>query len=190
MKRYCNARTRPGAKWPRCHHSPMPNGRCHMHGGRLKGGSVHRDTRKPMAAWRRWVELLHAMGLKHPGGRPRKLKTVLSMTDKAKAVLVDGAKDLAEALPTDILQRPIESLSPAQALGRAALSGSYQLIRIIEQELDMNDLKQQRLIGDMAGTALRLVMRAGERGDQGRTNDVLGELLKAIKAEKDAPDYK
>ena len=186
MKRYCNARTRPGAKWPRCRHAPMKNGRCRMHGGKLKGGSLPgHDTRKSFMAWRRWLDLLHTMGLKHPGGRPRKLKTVLTMTEQAKAVLVVAAKDLTEALPSDVLQRPIEELSPAQALGRAALSGSHQLIRIIEQPLDMNDLKQQRLIGDMAGTALRLFVRAAEGEFQARRDDVLGQLLAAIKAEKE-----
>ena len=73
---------------------------------------------------------------------------------------------------------------PAEALGRAALSGSYQLIRIIEQELDFNDLKQQRLIGDMSAVALRLFVRAADGEYKARQTDALGELLAEIRAER------
>jgi hypothetical protein len=170
----------------------MKNGKCYVHGGKLKGGSIHRDTSKASAARKRWLELLHALGLKHPGGRSNsKLQKALTMAEEAKQLVVAGARDLAEALPSDVLTRPVESLSPAEALGRAALSGSYQLIRIIEQPLERDengnlmDLKQQRLVGDMSAVALRLFVRAAGDEMRSRSDDVLGRLLAAIQADKE-----
>lgn len=78
----------------------------------------------------------------------------------------------------------IESLAPATALGRAALSGLRQLIRIIEQPLDLGDLKQQRLIGDMSLGASRLLARAAEGEFRGRRSDTIDRLLREIAAEK------
>jgi len=84
-------------------------------------------------------------------------------------------------LPPDIMTVPIESLSAPQALGRVSLSGLYQLARIVEQPLDMDNLKQQRLIGDMALGANKLLKSHAE-GE--RNHDLIGRLLAALEAEK------
>ncbi len=118
------------------------------------------------------------------------------MAEEAKIVLHETGAELERLLPADILSRPIESLSPAEALGRAALSGTHQLVRIIEQPLDIregdpkttpppktDELKLQRLIGDMSNVALNALRRTATAE---RAGDALGELLAEIRAEKAA----
>jgi hypothetical protein len=169
-----------------------------MHGGHNHGAGPWLVWRPGLeAAWkarRAYIERLHAQGLRHPGGRPRKPKVVLTMTQEAKAVLVEAGRELEAALPADILTRPIESLSPAQALGRAALSGTHQLVRIIEQPIAVrenaedappkaDELKLQRLVGDMSNVALKALRR---NATTERASDGLAELLAEIRAEKAA----
>ena len=189
MRRYCWARTKNPESYPRCHQWPTRGRmRCRVHGGgKNKGGAGRtgtRDMRKAWAARKKYDALMHIMGLKHPGGGQFKTKTVVTMVEEAKALIVAGAHELEAALPDDTMTKEITELRPAEALGRAALSGSYQLIRIIEQELDFNDLKQQRLIGDMSAVALRLFVRAADGEYKARQTDALGELLAEIRAER------
>lgn len=103
------------------------------------------------------------------------------MVDEAKVTIGQAIVELEEALPPDIMKVPIESLSGAQALGRVSLSGLYQLGRIVEQPLDLDNLKQQRLIGDMALGANKLLKSHAE-GE--RNHDLIGRLLAALEAEK------
>jgi hypothetical protein len=132
----------------------------------------------------RWLAQRHAAGLKAAGGRPRKLHPVARMAEQAKRHLVERASELEAELPVDVVTAPIESLEPPEALGRATLSGIHQLIRIIEQPLDMSGgataLKQQRLIGDLALGAGKLFMRVAEDEFQRRKSDGLREFLKRL----------
>lgn len=138
------------------------------------------------AAWkarRTYIERLHRMGLKVPGGRPPGRGKVTSMADRAKVVLLAQAGELEAGLPADIMERPVESLPPAAALGRAALSGLRQLIRIIEQPLNLEDLKQQRLLGDMSLGAVKMLARTAEGEFRARRSDAIEKLLAQIAAE-------
>jgi hypothetical protein len=79
-------------------------------------------------------------------------------------------------------------------LGRAALSGLQQLIRIIEQPLDLREditaYKQQRLIGDMAVAAGKLYMRAAEGAFRQKRDTELVKLLERLKDQQKQPDTK
>jgi hypothetical protein len=103
------------------------------------------------------------------------------MAEQAKEAIGSAMAELKDALPLDIMKVPLESLAPAQALGRIALNGLYQLARIVEQPLDMDNLKQQRLIGDMALGANKLLQRHAQ-GE--RQHDMIGKLIAAIEAEE------
>lgn len=192
--RFCGARNRGPRTGTRCRQYAMSNGRCRFHGGKPRPQTGYHNTAPASRVRKRWLALLHAQGRRHPGGKPRKLKTVLTMAEEAKAVLVEARRELEGALPRDILTRDIKTLTPAEALGRAALSGTHQLVRIIEQPLDLrenkedappksDELKLQRLIGDMSNIALN-ALRRGASAE--RAGDALGELLAEIRAEKAA----
>lgn len=120
-----------------------------------------------------------ALGIPWHGGRPRKPERVASMADKAVTVLVRQEAELATAIG-DAMTRPIDDLTPPEALGRATLSGIRRLIEIVEQPVDLSDLKQQRLIGDMALGAAKLYMRAAEAEFRGRQQGELVELLEKL----------
>src|SRR5712691_3154925 len=102
MKKLCGARTRrkhdgtPTVGRCRCY--ALPNGRCRMHGGRLKGGCLpgSRDMAKTNAARFRRLEFLHSMGLKEGGGHPFKARTIETMAEKAKLLLTFAASELVE----------------------------------------------------------------------------------------------
>jgi hypothetical protein len=110
------------------------------------------------------------------------------MAERAKRELVARAAELEAHLPADVMTQPVESLAPAEALGRAALSGIHQLIRIIEEPLAMGlepeALKQRRLIGDMSLGAGKLYMRAAEGEFQQRKAGALDQLLEEIRVAK------
>ena len=73
------------------------------------------------------------------------------------------------------------TMPPAQVAAAASLKGLQQLYRIIDQPLDYQDMKQMRLVGDMALGVNRLFMKAAKEEREG---DVLTTLLDIIKAEK------
>ncbi len=78
-------------------------------------------------------------------------------------------------------EKPVEAMLPAELMGAAAVKGLRQLYAILDQPLDPDDLKQQRLIGDMALGVNKLLARHVER--EGR-EDTIGRLLALIEAEK------
>ncbi len=210
MKILCGARRRsrdrilrPGSNLSgRCRNAVVRGKtRCRLHGGHRIGHSKPGfDTSAAMAGQRRWLARLHAMGLKRPYHPRLKLEQVPTMAEEAKIILHQAQQELEEILPKDILLRPVESLSSAHALGRANLSGIHQLVRIIEQPLDIrvgdpklvpppkvDELKLQRLVGDMANVVFNNLRRAAK--DQTDGNG-LAELLAEIRAEKAAKKEK
>src|SRR2546430_15256378 len=92
----------------------MRNGRCYLHGGPSCGARVHRarDMRPALAARARRVAERRALGLKSPGGRPRKLSADGRRALVAKAIAKIEA-DLA-ALPA--VDKPWGEMSPAEKL--------------------------------------------------------------------------
>jgi hypothetical protein len=152
-----------------------------MHGGR-RIGRYHGGW--PQSAHNRKnarQALYKALGLSWFGGAPRKQKTVKTMVERAKETLGRAVAELEAAIPVDTRTLPVEELTGAQALGRASLAGLHQLIRIIEQPIDPDDLKQQRLIGDMALGANKLLQRHAQ-GE--RNHDLVAKLLAILEAEK------
>lgn len=131
--------------------------------------------------------LYRALGLPWFGGAPRKREKVLSMAEEAKAAVSTAIVELEELLPLDVRTLPIDQLTAPQALGRASLAGLHQLVRIVEQPLDFDDLKQVRLIGDMALGANKLLQRHAQ-GE--RNHDLIGKLLAALEAEKTPAEEK
>jgi len=103
------------------------------------------------------------------------------VAEEAKATLGELVTVLEAALPADVCDLPIDDLTAPQALGRASLVGARQLVRIVELPLDPENLKQMRLIGDMALGANKLLARHAQ-GE--RNHDMIGRLLAAIEAEK------
>lgn len=99
------------------------------------------------------------------------------MAEEAKGALAPllGSPSVAE-----ILARPVDNMTPAELLARASVRGLQQLYAIIDAPLDPDDVKQRRLIGDMAFAANKLFQRAasGERHD-----DVLRRLAELMEAE-------
>ncbi len=179
--KFCGANRRYG-RGP-CRWRPMKGSwRCKYHGGRRIGPYNPRGF-QPAAVARFEAKraLYRAIGLPWPGGRPRQIKQVMSMVEQAKETITTAIVELEEALPPDIMKVPVEMLTAPQALGRASLVGLHQLVRIVEQKIIKKDLKQQRLIGDMALGANKLLQRHAQ-GE--RNHDLIGKLLAALEAEK------
>lgn len=103
------------------------------------------------------------------------------MVEEAKAKVSHAIVELEAAVPPDVRNLPIEELTAPQALGRASLSGLYQLIRIIEQPIDPENLKHMRIIGDMALGANRLLQK---HGTDARKLNLIDKLIDAMEAEK------
>lgn len=107
------------------------------------------------------------------------------MAEEAKVHLGAQVDELSAQLPATVMDRPHDLLMPAEALGRAAMSGLHRLIEIVETPLDKDDLKQMRLIGDMALGACKLFMRAAEGEFRQRNSDNLGKLLEMLRKESE-----
>jgi hypothetical protein len=98
------------------------------------------------------------------------------------------AQDVAEKHGSDLMTRPVESLSPAEALARAALSGTRQLVRLIEEPFELGvtfklGLAHRRLVGDMSAIALKLAIQTAEGEFRARRDDAMARLLAALAAE-------
>lgn len=115
-----------------------------------------------------WLALRHELGLVHPGGRPRSIGRTVKMVDQAKVSLGEYRAELVELAET------LPAGSAAAKLSRIALRGLDQLEEIIDQRLDMDDLKQQRLVGDMALGVNKLLVKAAH---EERRVDMIGQLL-------------
>ena len=112
----------------------------------------------------------------------------------AKAQLNTAIVEMKGSIMPEIMEKPVAELTAPEALARASLSGLQQLVRIIEQPLDLraesgdivmpHELKMQRLVGDMAFGANRLFARVAEGELRGRQADALGKLLAEIASAK------
>ena len=191
LKYRCGARKRLGrglcGSWPL-----KGKKRCRLHGGNNPGGPTHIIGPK----WRLVVttkqKLYKSLGIPWYGGRPRKAARIGGAIAMAKEILQQeiGKLEAKNPLLPEIMQKPVGELSAPEALARASLSGLQQLVRIIEQPLDLraepddivmpHELKMQRLIGDMAFGANRLFARVAEGELRGRQADALGKLLAEI----------
>jgi hypothetical protein len=194
-KRYCGARLMHGRIGPggdgRCRQFPRANGRCWRHGGYAVGGKGPRDMTRANIARARWLELLHALGLKHPGGyyvRKGALGAKKGKDVMAEAIL--QANIAIEALPATRDVPDAEKL-PVELLGegvRAGLVLTRDTVAMAQMMLDRDGEHADKKFLSMANlTAIALVKLGLKASETGYREDVLGRLLDAIEAEKSQP---
>ena len=171
-------------------------GRCKYHGGNSRGGSLPgQTTTKARATWLKNLAIRQAMGLRQPGGKPRRNRgKVEKMIAKAKRQLETALELQAPAPPAPETAAPFDRRSgvpalPAQGsaadlLSHAAHQGLQRLYEIVSTPVDWDDLKQVRLIGDMALGVSRLALRAAEGEFRARRDDALTRLLEEIQRER------
>src|SRR5215471_14842465 len=164
----CGARTRSGGRCRR--RSLAGKRRCRLHGGRSTGP---RDWRANVnAMWwgrKRYIERRHAQGLKAPGGRPSG-RWWKRPADERERILREMA-DTIDKLPAPPA-KPIEQWSLPELLNDTARRGLIQLHGIISQplklkqapddRLDPEELKLQRLVGELGLGADKLLARVQE----------------------------
>jgi hypothetical protein len=165
----------------------MPNGRCYLHGGRVKGGSVHRDMTKAWAARALANELRRSWGMKHPGG-PRSVKRTLKLMDEAEQI----GNAALEILPA--ISRTT-NLSPLLVQGvEEGLSLEIETIQMVRAALkrdgELVDRKLLTIGNTSASVVCRLGMRAIEAELRPKGEDVVTKLLAAIRAEKATETHK
>ena len=186
----CGARARHGG---RCVKPALPGKRrCKWHGG-LSTGWRHAGVRNTAAS----LGIIHArqrlwrsLGIPWPSRR-RSVEEVRNLAEEAKAVLEPLVIGF-EAMEAEgkVPAKAIAELTPAELLSQGTGRGLQQVIAIIGQPLTRDadgklcDLKQQRLIGDLALGMTRLFVRAAESEFRARHDDVLDKLLAMIEAEK------
>ncbi len=100
------------------------------------------------------------------------------MAEEAKDQIGQGLALLAEVLPA------LAPGSPAERLGRSAEKGLGKLEAIIDLELDVGDVKQMRLIGDMSLGVCKLFQRAAEGAFRAQEGNALLQLLEQLKAQQ------
>jgi hypothetical protein len=176
-----------------CRHSGTgAGGRCFLHGGNNwnNGSKKGQPTWQAFAKWQKNLAIRHAMGLKQRGGKPRGRKRSETLVAKAKQqleIVLEAARP--EGRP-DMTTREIAQLPPtplpadashARILGMAALEGAKRLYEIVCMPLDWGDLKQVRLIGDMALGTSRLVVKAAQQEQHDHT---LQKLLEEIQRDR------
>lgn len=165
-------------------------GRCKYHGGNSRGGSLPgQTTTKARATWLKNLRIRQAMGLRQPGGKPRKDRgKVEKMIAKAKRQLEIALEMQAPAPLTPETAASVPALpaqgSAADLLSHAAHQGLQRLYEIVSTPVDWDDLKQVRLIGDMALGVSRLALRAAEGEFRARRDDALTRLLEEIQRER------
>jgi hypothetical protein len=107
------------------------------------------------------------------------------MAERAKEEISQEIVELEAALPSDVMTRPIGELTPAEALARVSLKGLRRLDEIMTVPVtDQMDVREKRLIGDMAVAACKMFMRAAEGEFQARKAGALDELLAEIREAK------
>lgn len=172
----------------------MANGRCYLHGGRRKGGSKPgQPTHQARTQWRKNLAIRHAMGLKQPGGSPRRPKTTEDLVAKATRQLEIALLAARPPDRPDMTAREVAALPPAplpqgastgELLSLATTEGVKRLYEIVTRPIDWDELKQVRLIGDMSLGVSRLAMRAAEGEFRARRDDALTMLLEEIQRDR------
>ncbi len=170
----------------------MANGRCKHHGGFAKGGYFGQPIHQAHAALRRSQARMKALGLPWYGGRPRKLGKVQAMAERAKTQLevalaeygIAGPGEHAGSLEVIAGPKPVTAMSAAEALGATSLKGLQRLYEIVCEPLNPEDLKQRRLVADVAIAANKLFMQAAEGQFRQRRDDAVVELLERLALER------
>src|SRR5215831_11165451 len=147
--------------------------RCKWHGGKSTGPRTAAGMANTVEAMRRGrkrkIERLHAMGLKAPGGRPSGRWWKRPANERERTLR--RMADLIEKLPAPP-KKPIEQWTLPELLTDTARMGLVQLHGIISQplklkqapddRLDSDELKLQRLVGELGLGADKLLARVQE----------------------------
>jgi hypothetical protein len=168
--------------------------RCTLDRTALCGGTAAHVN----AMWqgrRQWIAQLHAEGRKAPGGRPSG-RWWKRPTDERERT-IRKMSDLIDGLPAGPIEKPIEQWTLPELLSDTARESLVQLRAIIMQPLKLkrhvddalsaDDLKLQRLVGEMGLGADRLLARVQEasmrRADSEDWRGLLERLEKVKAAE-------
>src|SRR5215471_11103280 len=147
--------------------------RCKWHGGKSTGPRTAAGMANTVEAMRRGrkrkIERLHALGLKAPGGRPSGRWWKRPVDERERTLR--RMADLIEKLPAPPA-KPIGEWSLPELLTDTARMGLVQLHAIIsqplklkqspEERLDPEELKLQRLVGELGLGADKLLARVQE----------------------------
>ena len=161
----------------------MPNGRCRMHGGKLRGPvSVFSWPQTLPLAWaaraKRQAER-KALGLPWYGGRPRKWRLKLASREVVAELMSSEIKKIPDA-PAG----PIEEWSPSELLQQAGKEGLIRLYRCITEPRE--GLPDKLVIhGDnMALGAVKIFQAVWEAQLRDRQSNGLDELMARIAQEE------
>lgn len=119
------------------------------------------------------------MGLKGPGGR-RRTERVKDMARKT----VKEIERVLEDLPAPIDKPPerMTLLELSTETNRVGLAACLDMCRRYTPDMD---IKERRLIAEIAGMTLRANVRLAEGEFRARSDDVLGRLIEMIEAERE-----
>jgi hypothetical protein len=174
---FCGARTRNGG---RCRRYPVAGKRrCRLHGGKSTGPREWVTNVRAMAQGRaQYVERRHAMGLKAPGGRPRKLRHVLSDQERAMTAIDKMRGELAELEDVGALAGKL------RVAGNLALDRMTEFcaVALTEEKMEQQP-KLARLVQDASSTVLKIIARAGEVEMRARGDEALTAMLERLEAE-------
>lgn len=132
-------------------------------------------------ARRRWVERLHALGLRAPGGRVPGRKKVDAMVERAVAVvdeLLEHLPAMGEDLRSDAEKSSGELLTEGM---RAGLIVGRDIVRSYDPNAD---IKERRLVAETAGWIAKLGVRIAEADMRARGSQE--GVLRVLEALKDA----
>lgn len=85
-------------------------------------------------------------------------------------------------------ERPLEAMSDAELLAHGARQSLLRMIEIIDRLRDPDDIKAERLAGDMANAMVKHFINVQAAGLRGRQNDQLARILAAIAKAGAEPD--
>jgi hypothetical protein len=134
------------------------------------------------AAWwgrKRYIERLHTLGLKAPGGRPRGRRAWRAKDDRERALRL--VEDVIERLPPPP-GRAVEERSFAEKLAEVARLAFMRVRELLEQPItpDMK-LSERRLIVNTATSMIKLVAQVQpEALQQGESEGRLVEYEAAL----------
>jgi hypothetical protein len=132
---------------------------------------------------KRYIERLHACGVRAPGGRSPKLGFVRGIQWMAQKQLRAAIVAAEARLPTVSADD-----TPAALLGRGVLAGLRRLEEIVGVPVDEAMMREQpkmaRLIGDTALGVAKPGLRVQEGAMRGQRDAALEALLAEIQAER------
>ena len=161
----------------------MTNGRCSMHGGKSTGprNPNWRSSIAAACAGRKaYIARLHAVGLRAPGGRPRKLSHEQRGILVAKAVAkIDG-----EIAGLPAVAKPWEEMTPGEQLQELTVLGMTRLKAILLRPIDYDNplsaSKQERLQSDIGLGLMSRLIRVDDNRLRDKRETGFADMLKKL----------